>query len=169
MWHGWCSNYLPILTSNTTDATSRPEITYPSLPSEFDLGCSCTFCPYTCRHVSIQCCAFASGAPVFISGFWWGSCYSIVIFFCVCRLFFVLLHFFFGHCVACSSSIYGFWLPLWYLQTLLVMSATISVYIHARFVSAVDCFVEGAYCIYAICIYLRILISISDDVRVDKQ
>jgi hypothetical protein len=26
----------------------------------------------------------------------------------------------FGHCVICSSSIYGFWLPLWYLQTLLV-------------------------------------------------
>jgi hypothetical protein len=25
----------------------------------------------------------------------------------------------FGHCVFCSSSIYGFWLPLWYLQTLL--------------------------------------------------
>jgi len=24
----------------------------------------------------------------------------------------------FGHCVVCSS-IYGFWLPLWYLQTLL--------------------------------------------------
>ena len=24
----------------------------------------------------------------------------------------------FGHYVACSSSIYGFWLPLWYLQTL---------------------------------------------------
>jgi hypothetical protein len=24
----------------------------------------------------------------------------------------------FGHCVDCSSSIYGFWLPLWYLQTL---------------------------------------------------
>jgi hypothetical protein len=22
----------------------------------------------------------------------------------------------FGHCVVCSSSIYGFWLPLWYLQ-----------------------------------------------------
>ena len=28
----------------------------------------------------------------------------------------------FGHCVVCSSSIYGFWLPLWYLQTLLVYS-----------------------------------------------
>ena len=26
----------------------------------------------------------------------------------------------FGHCAVCSSSIYGFWLPLWYLQTLLV-------------------------------------------------
>ena len=25
----------------------------------------------------------------------------------------------FCHCVVCSSSIYGFWLPLWYLQTLL--------------------------------------------------
>jgi len=25
----------------------------------------------------------------------------------------------FGHCVVCSSSIYGLWLPLWYLQTLL--------------------------------------------------
>jgi len=25
----------------------------------------------------------------------------------------------FGHCVFCSSSIYGFWLPLWYLQTFL--------------------------------------------------
>ena len=26
----------------------------------------------------------------------------------------------FGNCVVCSSSIYGFWLPLWYLQTLLL-------------------------------------------------
>jgi len=26
----------------------------------------------------------------------------------------------FGHCVVCSSSIYGFWLPLWHLQTLLI-------------------------------------------------
>jgi hypothetical protein len=24
----------------------------------------------------------------------------------------------FGHCVVCSSLIYGFWLPFWYLQTL---------------------------------------------------
>ena len=26
----------------------------------------------------------------------------------------------FGYCVVCSSSIYRFWLPLWYLQTLLI-------------------------------------------------
>jgi hypothetical protein len=37
-----------------------------------------------------------------------------------CRLLFVPLYFFvFGHCVVCSSSIYRFWLPLCYLQTLL--------------------------------------------------
>jgi len=25
----------------------------------------------------------------------------------------------FGHCNVCPSSIYGFWLPVWYLQTCL--------------------------------------------------
>jgi hypothetical protein len=29
---------------------------------------------------------------------------------------------FFDHCVACSSSIYWFWLPFWYLQTLFYKS-----------------------------------------------
>jgi hypothetical protein len=33
-----------------------------------------------------------------------------------CRSLFVLLSY--GHCVVCSSTIYGFWLPLWYLQIL---------------------------------------------------
>jgi hypothetical protein len=33
----------------------------------------------------------------------------------------VVCSFSFGHCVVCSSSIYGFWLPLWYLQTLLII------------------------------------------------
>jgi hypothetical protein len=28
----------------------------------------------------------------------------------------------FGHCVVCSSSTYGFWFPLWYLQTLPICS-----------------------------------------------
>jgi hypothetical protein len=22
-----------------------------------------------------------------------------------------------GHCIFCASSVYGFWLPIWYLQT----------------------------------------------------
>jgi hypothetical protein len=29
----------------------------------------------------------------------------------------------FGNCAVCSSSIYGFWLPLWYLQTLLTFKS----------------------------------------------
>ena len=29
-------------------------------------------------------------------------------------------HYSFGSCIVCPSSITGFWLPLWYLQTLLV-------------------------------------------------
>jgi hypothetical protein len=28
-------------------------------------------------------------------------------------------NYYFGHCVVCSCSIYDFWLPLWYLRTLL--------------------------------------------------
>ena len=32
--------------------------------------------------------------------------------------------FFLRDCVVCSSSIYGFWLPLWYLQTLLLTITT---------------------------------------------
>ena len=34
----------------------------------------------------------------------------------VCPLFF----FSFGHCIICLSSIYGFWLHLWYLQICLI-------------------------------------------------
>ena len=45
--------------------------------------------------------------------------YVLLIVVCpICTLFFFL---FFGNCVVCSSSIHGFWLPLWYLQTLLVI------------------------------------------------
>ena len=45
------------------------------------------------------------------------------LFLCVCFvdrcLFFCT--FSFGHCVVCSSLLFRFWLPLWYLQTLLCM------------------------------------------------
>ena len=64
-----------------------------------------------------------SSPPVFT-----GFVYSIFSFMCIlCISLFGLLSFFFwplcylffsfGHCVVCSS-IYGFWLPLWYLLTL---------------------------------------------------
>ena len=51
--------------------------------------------------------ACPSGTPVFVPGFWWGSCP-------------------FGHCVGYFSLIYGFWLPLWYLQTLLTYIYNVS-------------------------------------------
>ena len=45
----------------------------------------------------------------------------------------------FGHCVVCSSSIYGFWLPLWYLQALFtemhVQSQECNVIVSIDFVS----------------------------------
>ena len=40
-----------------------------------------------------------------------------------CRSLFVLCTFSFGHCVVCPL-IYGFWLPLWYLQTFLIENST---------------------------------------------
>ena len=42
--------------------------------------------------------------------------------FCIvfCRSLFVLLSFFFCHCVVCSSLIYGFWLLLWYLLVIVL-------------------------------------------------
>jgi hypothetical protein len=58
--------------------------------------------------------AYPSGAPEFK---WVRIARSL--FFCVvfCRSLFVL--FLFGHCIVCSS-IYDFWLSLWYLQTFLI-------------------------------------------------
>ena len=42
-----------------------------------------------------------------------------VVFMCMfCRCFFVLMSFFFWPLCCLSFSIYGFWLPIWYLQTL---------------------------------------------------
>jgi hypothetical protein len=47
--------------------------------------------------------------------------WSLVLYVCFVdrRLSFCILSF--GPCVVCSSSIYGFWLPLWYLQTLFII------------------------------------------------
>jgi len=45
---------------------------------------------------------------------------SLVLYVCFVDRCLSFCTFYFGHCVFCSSSIYGFWLPLWYLQTLLL-------------------------------------------------
>ena len=53
--------------------------------------------------------------------FKWGSCYSISSFYaCFVDRCLSFCTFSFDHCVFCSFSVYGFWLPLWYLQTLLI-------------------------------------------------
>ena len=44
---------------------------------------------------------------------------SLVLYVCFVDRCLSFCAFSFGYCVVCSSSIYGFWLPLWYLQTLL--------------------------------------------------
>jgi hypothetical protein len=43
---------------------------------------------------------------------------SLVFCLMFCKPLFLILSFFFGHCIVCPSS-YGFWLSLWYHQTLL--------------------------------------------------
>ena len=44
---------------------------------------------------------------------------SLVLYVCFVNRCLCFCTFSFGHCFVCSSSIYGFWLHLWYLQTLL--------------------------------------------------
>jgi len=61
---------------------------------------------------------YPSRGHEFTSGFS-GVRVALSLVFCVmfCRSLFVL--FSCGHCIVCPSSIYGFWLPLWYLQNFL--------------------------------------------------
>jgi hypothetical protein len=107
MCHKWpricstCRKHFPVVSSfmtyhmvcnyiNTTGATSGEGTTHPSGAPEF--------------------------TPVFR-----GVCVTRSLVLCVCFVDRCLSFctFSFGHCVVCSSSIHGFWLPLWYLQTLL--------------------------------------------------
>ena len=46
---------------------------------------------------------------------------SLVLCVMYCISLFVPLYFSLGHCVVYISSLYGFWLPFWYLQTLLLI------------------------------------------------
>jgi hypothetical protein len=45
---------------------------------------------------------------------------SLVVYVCFVYRCLFFCTFSFGHCVVCSSSIFGFWLHLWYLQTRLI-------------------------------------------------
>jgi hypothetical protein len=47
--------------------------------------------------------------------------WSLVLYVCFIDRCLSFCTFSFGHCVVCSSSIDGFWLPPWYFQTLLVL------------------------------------------------
>ena len=54
---------------------------------------------------------------------------SLVLYVCFVDRCLSFCAFSFDHCVVCSS-IYGFWLPLWYLQALLTTTSAISAYHH---------------------------------------
>jgi hypothetical protein len=56
----------------------------------------------------------------------------------------VIIH----HCVVCSSSIYGFWLPLWYILTLLTSNQHCS-YVHfTKHLFYRLIFTEASVCIF---------------------
>jgi len=98
-----CRKHFPVLSSliiyhrccswiNTTDATSGALTANPAGAPEF----TPVFSRVRITQSLVWCVCFID------------SCLS----FCT---------FSFDHCVVCSSSIYGFWLPLWYLQILLIL------------------------------------------------
>ena len=58
----------------------------------------------------------------------------------------------FGHSVVCSSLIYGFWLPLWYLQTLLTKTIQIS-HRHKNHIFRIN---PRRYHLQQICLALRL-------------
>ena len=89
--------------------------------------------------------AYPSGAPLFTPAFSGVRVTrSLVLYVCFVDCCLSFCTFSFGHCVVCSS-IYGYWLPLWYLQAHL--SRYIVVKLHAvipkvhffRFVFGISC------------------------------
>jgi hypothetical protein len=90
-----------------------------------DLRISCNFVmTHRYRNGCFNNC-LPSGAPEFTPVFsgirvTWSS----VLYVCFVDRCLSFCTFSFGHCVVCSSSIYGFCLSLWYLQTLLIMPFT---------------------------------------------
>jgi hypothetical protein len=78
---------------------------------------------------------------------------SLVLYVCFVDRCLSFCTFSFGHCVVCSSSIYRFWLPLWYLQTLLITN-NLAYYASSIFRNLTK---EGATIYVAFWIYCLIL------------
>ena len=60
---------------------------------------------------------------------------SLVLYVCFVDRFLSFCTFSFCHCVVCSSSIYRFWLPLWYLQDLLLHFYRLTIKVHVMYVT----------------------------------
>ena len=88
-----------------------------SIFSRVRVAQSLVFCVVFCRSLFCSFVIFLFAITLSVLLRFTDSVYPFGIF----KLFLSFCHFSFGHCVVCPSSIYGFWLPLWYLQTLLVL------------------------------------------------
>ena len=62
----------------------------------------------------------------------------------------------FGHCVVCSSSIYGFWLPLWYLVAIVLSVLLLFTASDYPFGILITASLWPLYCLF---FYLRLLIT----------
>ena len=69
---------------------------------------------------------------------WWGSCCSIISFFCK-RCLSLHICSSFSNCIVCSSSIYGYLFPFWYLQPFLEIFPNLQFF--------VECFVDTCSCL----------------------
>ena len=124
--HLYLLEYLKNNKSNNTDVTSESETAYhsgaPEFIPAFSEGCvarNLVFCVVLCRSLFVLC--FWSfyylsffDLRLLITSF---GIFKLLLVFCRCCLSFC--QFSFDHCVVCPSSIYGFWLPVWYIQSVL--------------------------------------------------
>ena len=90
--------------------------------------------------------------------------------FCIFKLLFVLLPFSFCHCIVCPSSIYGFWLPLLYLQASLCPFALfnlslycLSFYLRLLITSLVSSSFSLSFCTFSFVIVLSVLLFTASD------
>ena len=87
------------------------------------------------------------------------------------KLLFVLLPFFFCHCIVCPSSIYGFWLPLWYLQAsfcpfalfILSLYCLSFSYLRLLITSLVSSSFSLSFCPFSFVIVLSVLLFTASD------